>query len=161
MQKTSMSFSADSTSTKADSTSTGKPDVWFSFSMKRGAHPELFISKQTELHTSSGKVSDSAPAVKGSEKDQKQALDMMTPFLKGMKMVLDVVVDGRIISTDATFRTGNRITLYSMDFDRLLARPDLLSGKYDGLSDREFARRSGKNSGLRFEFKDRIRVVFH
>ena len=163
-QKSSMNLSADSTSVKADSlategeSSSEKPETWFTFAMKRGAHPELVINKQAELFASSGKLPG---AGKASKQDERQMLSMMSAFLKGMKMSVDVVIDGRILRSDASWRTGNRIVLYSMDFDRLLAHPGMLTGKYDGLSDREFVRRSGKNSGLKFEFKDRVHVVFN
>jgi hypothetical protein len=160
-QKMSTNLSADSTSVKVDSTKTEKPETWFTFTMKRGVHPELVISKHSELHTASSTQSVQNSPVKGGEKEQKEMLDMMTPFLKGMKMVIDVVVDGRIVRSDASFRTGNRIVLYAMDFDRLLARRDILTGKYNGLSDREFVRRSGKNSGLQFEFRDQVHVLFN
>lgn len=160
-QKMSMNLSADSTTVKPDSTKTEKPETWFTFTMKRGALSELVISKHSELHTSSSTQSVQNSPVKAGEKEQKEMLDMMTPFLKGMKMVVDVVVDGRIVRSDASFRTGNRIVLYAMDFDRLLTRRDILTGKYNALSDREFMRRSGKYSGLQFEFRDRVHVLFN
>ena len=163
-QKSSMNLSADSTSVKADSlategeSSSEKPETWFTFAMKRGDHPELVINKETELFASSGKLPGAGRA---SKQDERQMLSMMSAFLKGMKMSVDVVIDGRILRSDASWRTGNRILLYSLDFDKLLAQPAMLTGKYDGLSDREFVRRSGKNSGLKFEFKDRVHVVFN
>lgn len=166
-QQTSMNLSADSTAVKADSlaaqgdsSSKEKTDTWFTFAMKHGAHPELVINKQSELFASSGKLPGAGASGKASKKDEQQMLSMMSAFLKGMKMSVDVEIDGPILSSDASFRTGNRIVLYSLDFDKILLRRDLLTGKYDGLSDREFIRRSGKNSGLKFEFKDHVRVVF-
>jgi hypothetical protein len=166
-QKSSMNLSADSTSVKADSlaaegdSSSEKPETWFTFAMKRGDHPELVINKETELFASSGKLPPGAGKGKASRQDERQMLSMMSAFLKGMKMSVDLVIDGPILRSDASWRAGNRILLYSLDFDKLLAQPAMLTGKYDGLSDREFVRRSGKNSGLKFEFKDRVHVVFN
>jgi hypothetical protein len=160
-QQMTMNHSADSTASKSDSTSTQKPETWFTFDMKQGAHPELLISKQAELHASSSKMTMPDSKAKIGKKEQAQMLAMMSAFLKGMKMSVDVVVDGLVVKSDASYRTGNRITLYSVDFDKLMVHPDLLTGKYEGLSDKEFSRRSGKNSGLKFEFKDQVRVVFN
>ncbi|NTV66645.1 MAG: hypothetical protein HGB06_02990 [Chlorobaculum sp.] len=159
-QQMSMNHSADSTAVKSDSTSTQKPETWFTFAMKRGTHPELVISKQAELHASSSNISSPGSKAKVGKKEQEQMLAMMSAFLRGLKMSVTVVVDGRVIRSDASYRLGNRITLYSLDFDKLLARPDLLTGKFDSMSDKEFSRRSGKNSGLKFEFKDRVSVFF-
>ena len=166
-QKANMNLSADSTAVKADSLATEddssskeKPETWFTFSMKQGAHPELVINKQMELFASSGKIPGAGKSGKASKQDERQMLAMMSSFLKGMKMSVDVVIDGPILRSDASNRIGNRILLYSLDFDKLLAQPAMLTGKYDGLSDKEFVRRSGKNSGLKFESKDQVRVVF-
>jgi hypothetical protein len=167
-QKANMNLSADSTAVKADSlaaegesSSKEKPETWFTFTMKRGEHPELVINKQAELFASSGQLPGAGKSGKASKQDERQMLAMMSSFLKGMKMAVDVVIDGPILRSDASNRIGNRIVLYSLDFDKLLAQPAMLTGKYDGLSDKEFVRRSGKNSGLKFEYKDRVRVVFN
>ncbi|NTW54280.1 MAG: hypothetical protein HGB15_05915 [Chlorobaculum sp.] len=160
-QQMTMNHSADSTAVKPEGTGTQKPETWFTFAMKRGANPELIISKQSDINASSRKISASDSKSKPSPKEQTQMLDMIKPFLKGLKMSMEVIVDGRVVRSDASYRIGNRITLYSMDFDKILARPDLLTGKYEGMSDKEFTRKSGKNSGLKFEFKDRVSVLFN
>lgn len=160
-QQMTMNRPADSTAVSSDSTATKKPETWFTFAMKRGANPELVISKQSQLNASSRGISAPGSGGKASAKEQAQMLEMIKPFLKGLKMSVDVVVDGRVVRSDASWRTGSRIVLYSMDFDTILARRDLFSGKYDGLSDREFIRRSGKNPGLKFEFKDQVHVLFN
>ena len=115
-QKSSINLSADSTSVKADSlategnSSSEKPETWFTFSMKRGDHPELVINKETELFASSGKLpgAGAAKSGKASKQDERQMLSMMSAFLKGMKMSVDVVIDGRILRSDASWRTEHQ-----------------------------------------------------
>lgn len=158
VQKMSKKLTADSTAVKSDSTAVQKPETWFTFTMKRGANPELTINKEAMLNSSSRGEVAKKPV---STQEKEQMLDMISAFLKGMKLEIDVVVDGRVISSDASYRTDNTITLYAMDFDQLMAHRDILTGKYDGLSDRDFARRSGKDSGLKFEFKDKVHVIFN
>jgi hypothetical protein len=152
-----MSLASDSTASKPDSTARVKPENWFSFSMKPGRHPELTILKQSELFASTETVSGPGAA---SGKDGTQMLDMITPFLKGMSMVVDVVVDGRITRSSASHRAGNRIVLYSLDFGRLLAHRELFTRMGKGVSDRDFARKAGRNSGLTFESKPQVVVGF-
>jgi hypothetical protein len=162
VQKMSKKLQAYSKSIKTtDSRAFPKPETWFTFAMKRGALPELVISKHSTLHPSSGKMMASDSKGEVNKNEQAQMLAVMNAVLKGLKMSVTVVVDGHVVKSNASYRIGNRITLYSLDFDKVLAHPDLLTGKYNSLSDKEFARQLGKNSGLIFEFKDRVFVFFN
>jgi hypothetical protein len=59
-------------------------------------------------------------------------LDMMSGFLRGMKVNLKVAVDGPIRSTTAQHVSGNCITIMAVDFDKLLdawaENPSLFKG---------------------------------
>ncbi|MCE1273383.1 MAG: hypothetical protein LWW75_02510, partial [Chlorobiales bacterium] len=133
-------------------------EVWFTFGMKRGPQPELTVLKQTELMHSPSSSTDSK---KMNEKERRESMAMAKPFLKDMKMVVDLVVDGQVTSSDASHRTGNRFTLFSVEFDKLLEQPDIFSKKYEGLSDIELLKKIGPDSGLTLETKKRVAIGFN
>lgn len=148
----------DSTGAVPDNGAKKKQEVWFTFGMKRGPQPELTVLKQTELMHSPSSRPDSKPM---SEKDRRDSMAMAKPFLKDMKMVVDLVVDGQVTSSDASHRTGNRFTLFSVEFDKLLEQPDIFSKKYEGLSDIELLKKIGPDSGLTLETKKRVAIGFN
>jgi hypothetical protein len=147
--------SPDRTLVLPDTTTPEKAETWFTFTMKRGANSEPVINKESSLNASSRDYSSQQfPAVK----EQNQMIDMMASFLNGEYIDLDLEVDGKIARSDASFLSGNRIVLYSMDFDRLPEQREIVLGRYEGLSDRAFMSKAGKDSGIRFETKDRVSV---
>jgi hypothetical protein len=47
-------------------------------------------------------------------------VDMMKAMMKGLRVAVNVQVDGAITSTNAKYRTGSRVTLLEVDFDQLM-----------------------------------------
>jgi hypothetical protein len=56
--------------------------------------------------------------------EREMALKMMQQMFQGMRVAVQVEVEGEIIETNASFRDGSRITLVDIRFDRILADPD-------------------------------------
>lgn len=50
-------------------------------------------------------------------------MEMMKPFLAGMKMRVLVEVEGELLETDAPHTEGSQVTLLELDFDQILADP--------------------------------------
>jgi len=101
-----------------------------------------------------------APAVEPrmSDADAEQFAEMIT----GMKFVVAVEVNGTIVSTNATHRSGNRLTILDLDLEKLgAAAPELekLSRLQSGSMEdaRELA---GKIPGLLVDLNDTVTVVF-
>ena len=55
-----------------------------------------------------------------------QQLAMFKQMMKGLHIGLAVEVNGRLIQTTSRFRSGNRVTLFDVDFDPLLDQPETL-----------------------------------
>lgn len=65
-------------------------------------------------------AADSIQKPKPTPEEQRQSLDMMGGFLRGMHMKICVSVNGAIEHTNARHVRGNTITLMEVDFDKLL-----------------------------------------
>ena len=50
-------------------------------------------------------------------------MEMMKPFLAGMRMRVLVEVEGEVLETDAPHAEGSQVTLLDLDFDQILADP--------------------------------------
>jgi hypothetical protein len=55
-----------------------------------------------------------------------EAMAMMKSMLEGMRIGVDVEVDGRVVKTNAPASSGSRVTLLDLDFAALLADPKQL-----------------------------------
>jgi hypothetical protein len=74
------------------------------------------------------------PGRGGSPQENSQALSMMLPMLHGLFVDLSLVVDGRVIKTNAPYVSGSQITLLEFDFDKVNATEGALQ-KLQQISD--------------------------
>jgi hypothetical protein len=56
-----------------------------------------------------------------SPQENAQAMAMITPMLRGLFVDLSLVVEGRVIKTNAPYINGSRLTLLQFDFDKVNA----------------------------------------
>lgn len=59
--------------------------------------------------------------------EQLQIVQMIKPFLKGLKIAVDLEVTGRIVKTNSQYASGNRVTLLEMDFEQLLGNDAVMA----------------------------------
>ena len=147
---------SDSLSFRRDSVDVVKKRPLYTFSMGRGPRSRLTIFKTEQVLSSQGQ---SLGSPGGTREDRKMALEFMKPFMKGMKVVFEVNVEGQVVESNATYRRANRITLVDLDFDRMLAGHDAMMN-LDGLSDVEAKRKFGKLSGMRIETRSPMTIDF-
>jgi hypothetical protein len=81
-----------------------------------------------ELETASAEDAAGTDDMAGME-DMAEAMgagmmEMMKPFLQGMKMRVVVEVEGEVLETDAPFSEGSQVTLLEIDFDQIVADPE-------------------------------------
>ena len=88
-----------------------------------------------------------------------QAQQMLQMF-RGMKMTSKLTIASGIANTDASFHKGDTITLYEMDFDKILANPESLKEmKGIDMSDRAKAAAAlSKIKGVKAETKEKVTV---
>ena len=61
------------------------------------------------------------PGSSGSSQDNAQAMSMLMPMLRGLYVDVSLVVDGKIIKTNAPYVAGSQVTLVQFDFDKVSA----------------------------------------
>jgi hypothetical protein len=88
--------------------------------------------------------------------------EMARMMLGDLRISTVVEVVGSIVETNASFRTGSRVTLVEIDFDKLLDDKEFLreARRLENVSKEEARRLMEKHSGLKFELNDRVRVRF-
>ncbi len=86
--------------------------------------------------------------------------EMMMQMLKGMKMTSKITIAPGIANTDASYRSGDTITLYEMNLDKILANPEGLKAmKGIDMSDRKKAAAAlAKINGVKAETKEKVTV---
>jgi hypothetical protein len=61
------------------------------------------------------------PGGTGSQQDNQMAMAMMLPMLRGLFVDVSLLVDGKIIKTNAPYVSGSQVTLVQFDFDKVTA----------------------------------------
>jgi hypothetical protein len=86
----------------------------------------------------------------------------MEEFLKGMKFSLNIVINGTVKETNATFRDGNRITVFEFDPGRMIldAKKLELLKKVEPASPEEAKAILKDIPGIKIELNDPLEVVF-
>lgn len=138
------------------------------FSFTRGNPSTLQISFPAQTTGNSGSASGADNGASGaSAGDQSggmddQTLAMMQQFYRDMKFTVTMSFNNSIVDTNATYRSGNRITILDMNFNDLLADPSFLkmmqtdpAGAPDDMS--QLAK---KFPSLKFETKPTVTVRF-
>ncbi len=101
-------------------------------------------------------------APKEPAKDDPNAIEMMKAIFKGMRVSIVLTVDGDIVKTNATHRSGRKITLIEMDFGRLISHAELLKKidreKPQSLEEMKTALKSIE--GIKLEFEDPVVIDF-
>ncbi len=107
----------------------------------------------------SGAASDK-PATEQKMTDQDIA--MITQFYTDMQITMDVVFNGTVVSSNASFRDGNRVTLVDFQFNQLLKSPDFMTQLKEGKSDKmsNFQSLGKMFPGMKIETKPEVEVRF-
>jgi hypothetical protein len=109
------STQTDSMSEAGDAEADEDAGDTISFSYASGlltVHPPVFDA--TEERSTDSSVEEK------SDKELRQNLDMMSSFLRGIRMGVFVTVDGTIKETNASHVNGDRMTIFYVDFDKLI-----------------------------------------
>lgn len=88
--------------------------------------------------------------------------EMLRQIYSDMRMTISVEVEGSIVSSNATYQEGNRVTLLDLDFNSILANPEaterLLSNQAESITDlQELA---ANVPGVKIETNDPVRIRF-
>lgn len=131
------------------------------FTMTRGRPATLEIvmpEPEGEEMEPAEEMPEEMEAPELSEEDMQGLASLYTD----MRISVDVVVNGRIVDTDATHRDGNRVTLVDMDFNRILEQPDVMRrlARQEAGSISEVEQLVNDIPGIKAELKRRVQVRF-
>ena len=91
-----------------------------------------------------------------------QDMKMMKAMYAGMKISVKVIVDGKIIETNATHKDGNVVTLSEMDFDVIMNNEEAfqaLSGSKEA-TDEEMKKSMQKFKGFKADMNEEVVIKF-
>lgn len=97
----------------------GKKSEPVTFKFTKGSPAELIVKMPEPDMKAGAKKKEEQPA--GMED---MAMQMMQQMFKDMKISMAVEVAGTIKETNAEYKSGSRVTLMEMDFNKLLANPE-------------------------------------
>jgi len=126
--------------------------------------PEIFIPPQTSAQDTenSAEIYTPPPPPSQPKQSDQQKKELMEMFM-GMKFALAVEVNGTIVSTDATYRDGNRLTIFDFDMTKLgnltPAELEKLSLMKNGSLD-EVKELLKTIPGVKAEMNEKLTVVF-
>lgn len=94
--------------------------------------------------------------------DDPKAIEMMKTIFKDMRVSIVLNIDGDIVSTNATHRSGRKITLIDMDFGKLIGDIELLKkiNKEQPETLEEMKKMVKGIEGLKLEFNSPVTVEF-
>jgi hypothetical protein len=96
------------------------------FELRKGDQPVLVVSSPKPPPTASqdSTAPDGPEAGLPEGPERQMAIQMMQQMFKGMRLAVQVEVEGDIVETNAAYRDGSRVTLVDIAFDRILADPE-------------------------------------
>jgi hypothetical protein len=137
---------------------TGKDTIRFVFT--KGSPARLAVHMPPPKPADRDEKEKTAP--KEPAKDDPNAIEVMMASFKGMRVSIVLTVDGDIVKTNATHRSGRKINLIEMDFGRLISHAELLKKidreKPQSLEEMKTALKNVE--GLKLEFEDPVVVDF-
>jgi hypothetical protein len=147
------------TNPKGDAALTRTPD-YVRFGFKRGNPSVLTITFPRQQTALKSIATPAGPAA--NRKMSSQDVAMITRFYTDMKITMDVLVNGTVVGSNASFRDGNRVTLVDFQFNRLLKNPDFMKQLKKGQGDRmsNFQNLGEMFPGMKIETKPEIEVRF-
>ena len=129
-----------------------------------GSNPSTLEIIMPEPEEGEMEPADSSSMPEDMEAPELSEQDMqgLASLYTDMRISVDVVVNGRVVDSDATHLDGNTVTLIDMDFNRVLEEPDVMQR----LAAQEPGSLSGIEAlvddipGIKAELKPRVRVRF-
>lgn len=99
---------------------------------------------------------------KEDDQDMKAGMAMARAMFKDLKFSSVIQVQGSIVETDATFRDGSTVTLFDVDFDKLMSDETLMSKAMENedLSDEEAKELMKKYPGIKIETNKVTKIRF-
>lgn len=92
-------------------------EEYYFFKFVKGSTPELIINRPDM--ESSTEIEDEGET-ETTEQTNDEMGEEFLELMKGMKVSVDVLVDGQIVNTNATYVQGSKVTLFEMDLSEMM-----------------------------------------
>ncbi len=138
----------------------GKDNIRFAF--KKGSPARLTVYMPPPKEAKKDKKDTAPEKAKTKPSDDPQAIEMMKAIFKDMRVSIALNVEGDIVDTNATHRSGSKITLIDMDFGKLIGDVELLKKINDEKPESiEEVKKMVKGiEGLKLEFNSPVTIDF-
>ena len=138
-----------------------KEEMYFKF--KKGKTSELtIIFPQMDDEDENEEIEYEAEEPEGISSASDQDIKMMKAMYDGMKISVKVIVDGKIVETNATHKDGNVVTLSEMDFDVIMDNEkafQALAGSKEA-TDEEMKKSMQKFKGFKADINEEVVIKF-
>jgi hypothetical protein len=132
---------------------------YITFSFRKGNPAVLEVMLPQEAQDPDDEAEDQDMPSGGQGMDDAQ---MMAQYLNDMRIQVQLVVNGRIVETNASYRDGNTVTLMDMDFEKILSDPDAFQKLNEMDADSLAEMRDVVESvpGIQVELKEKLSLRF-
>ncbi len=134
----------------------------FTFKAAKGGKPALLVLKSAKKKGMENTRAVKIPEEPGKEPSPKE-LDALKGMLDGMRFSFSVVVDGRIVETNASHRDNSRIILADVDFSRILNLSQQELACLNELKDKDMPAVMAALKdipGMKVDLNDELRISF-
>ena len=140
----------------------GSPTEFVTFSHSRAADGTATLTIFLPQVEASG-ADGSADGAEAPPEDMPAEMASVMEFYRGVRIAMDIEFQGRIVSTDAEHRQGEKITLLDADFGRILEDPQSMGALMALQGDGDMGQLKaalGDVPGLSFESKPQLTVTY-
>jgi hypothetical protein len=138
----------------------------FTFKAAKGGQPALLVL-QSARKKEKDKDKENTGIVKIAEEPGKEQpskeMDMLKGMLDGMRFSFSIVVDGKIVETNASHRDNSRIILADLDFSRVLNMSQQELARLNELKDKDMSAVMAALKdipGMKVDMNDELRISF-
>ena len=138
-----------------------KEDMYFKF--KKGKTSELtIIFPQVDDEFEDEEIVYETEEPEDNTSVNDQDIKMMKAMYKGMKISVKVIVDGKIVDTNATHKDGNVVTLSEMDFDVIMNNEEAFKALSDSKesTDEEMKKSMQEFKGFKADVNEEVIIKF-
>jgi hypothetical protein len=117
------------------------------------------VVKQNKNVSAGGSDPETAAPAKETNAEE---LAMVRQMFDGLRVSTTLVIKGKIIDSNATYRTNSTITLAEIDFGKILDKPELLAKMAAVQSGDQAAAMAmiKKLPGMKIDMNDELRIIF-
>jgi hypothetical protein len=132
------------------------------FKFTKGIVSDLTVIMPEEKFSEKKEDDYETPAEGNDDPIDEEAIEQLKTFIKDFRITIQLIVDGDITETNATYVKENEITLLNMNLEKLMDSPEKLTEleKYNNISLSEAKELFKKIPGMKFELNEKINVQF-